>query len=184
MQISKKIWLTIILAIISTVIGGILLDLLTPLNIPGIIWKAITWFMHFFLIKIHLPVWSIILLMLTIPFLIGLFILLFRNNSFENYLSDTFFEVLWEWRYTRGKIYNEKIIARCPKCKTILKMVSESEPPFGYITNLVCNHCEFHKKFTFEPHELLDQVKKEIDRKIFTGEYKKKSNKHKEFYYG
>jgi len=179
MKISKKIWLTII----STVIGGILLDLLTPLNIPVIIWKAITWFMHFFLFKIHLPVWSIILLMLTIPFLIGLFILLFRNNSFEKYLSDTFFEVLWEWRYSRRKIDNKKIIARCPKCKTILKTISEPEPPFGYITNLVCTHCGFHKKFTFEPHELLDQVKKEIDRKIFTGEYKKMYNKHKELDY-
>ena len=171
MKISKKIWLTII----STVIGGILLDLLTPLNIPGIIWKAITWFMYFFLIKIHLPVWSIILLMLTIPFLIGLFILLFRNNSVGNYLSDTFFGVLWNWRYIGGKIYDEKIIARCPHCKTILKPVQgeETSYPFRDITTLVCTHCEFHKKFDFDFHELRNRIKKEIDRKIITEEYKK-----------
>lgn len=166
----KKIWLpTIILSVIS----GILIDWLTPVNIPGAIWKAITWFMHFFLLKMSLPVWGIILLMLTIPFLIGLFILLFHSNSVENYLSDTFFEVLWEWCYIRGKIYDEKIIARCPHCKTILKIVQEPEPPFGYITNLECTHCGFHKKFTFNSHELRDRVTKEIDRKITTGEYKK-----------
>jgi len=167
----KKIWLPIIVSVIS----GILINWLTPVNIPGAIWKAITWFMHFFSIKMSFPVWGIILLMLTIPFLIGLFILLFRNNSVENYLSDTFFEVLWDWRYIGGKIYDEKMIARCPHCKTILKPVQEGETsyPFGYITNLECTHCGFHKKFTFDSHELRDRVKKEIDRKIITGEYKK-----------
>ena len=111
--------------------------------------------------------------MLTIPFLIGLFILLFRNSSVENYLSDTFFEVLWEWCYVRGEIYDEKIIARCPHCKTILKPVQESKYPYGHITNLICTHCGFHKKFAFNSHELRDRVKKEIDRKIITEEYKK-----------
>jgi hypothetical protein len=165
----------ILLPIILTIISGVIINWLTPIDIPGAIWKAITWFMHLFLLKICFSVWGIILLMLIIPFLIGLFNLLFRSNSVENYLSDTFFGVLWDWRYRyiRGKKYTEEIIARCPHCKTILKPSRESSYPFGYTNNLVCTHCEFCKKFDFGYDELLDRVKKEIDRKIITGEYKK-----------
>lgn len=167
----KKIWLT---TIILAVISGILIDYLTLINIPGAIWKVITWFMHLFLFKTSFPVWGIILLMLTIPFLIILFILLFYNKkSFKNYTSDTFFGVLWEWDYDFGEIYKEGIRARCPQCKTILKIVQEPDIPFGHIANLKCTHCGFHKKFTFDSHELRDRVKKEIDRKIITEEYKK-----------
>lgn len=167
----KKFWFLIILPVII----GLLINWLTPIDIPGTIWKVFFWFIHLFLIKIYLPVWGIILLILTVPFLIILFVLLFDNDkSVENYRSDTFFEVLWEWDYDfEGKIWDERIKARCPRCKTILKIVEDSEPPYGYFTNLTCTHCGLLKKINFNSDELRNRIKKEIERKIHTGEYKK-----------
>ena len=118
----KKIWLPIILSDIS----GILINWLTPVNIPGAIWKIITWFVGLFVIKATLPVWSIILLMLVIPLLIGIVIVFFllRTNSTETYLkytSDTFFGIPWHWSYDGGNVYDVDIIPRCPSCKTLLQ---------------------------------------------------------------
>jgi len=165
----KKIWLPIIVSVIS----GILINWLTPLNIPGAIWKIITWFVGLFVIKATLPVWGIILLMLVIPLLIGIVIVFFllRTNSTETYLtytSDTFFGISWYWRYTGNKLYKEDIIPRCLSCKTLLQ-------PSNVVVNeftLICSHCGFQKEFEYSYDELLNRVKKEIDRKIITEEYK------------
>ena len=168
MKIIKKFWYLIFLPVLIILIA----DWLTPIDIPGNTWKAFLWFINLFLIKVYLPIWGIILLMLAIPFLFISFYLLFHNNkSFENYRSDTFFEVLWEWDYDFGEIYKEGIKARCPHCKTILKI--DENRTYNIVTITKCTHCGFHKKFTFGSHELRDRVIKEIDRKITTGEYKK-----------
>ena len=165
----KKIWLPIILSVVS----GILIDWLTPINIPGAIWKIITWFVGLFVIKATLPVWGIILLMLVIPLLIGIVIVFFllRTNSTETYLtytSDTFFRISWNWRYTGNKLYKEDIIPRCPSCKTLLQPSNVVVNEFTFI----CSHCGFQKEFEYSYDELLNRVKKEIDRKIITEEYK------------
>ena len=164
----KKIWLLFFLPVII----GLLINWLTPINIPGAIWKTIVWFGDLFVIKINLPIWGIILLMFTIPLLIGVILFLQRTSSTVTYLaytSDTFFGISWHWSYDGGNVYDEDIIPRCPSCKTLLQ-------PSNMVVNefiLVCSHCGFQKEFEYSYDELLNRVKKEIDRKIVTKEYKK-----------
>ena len=161
----------IFLFIILPVIISLLVNWLTPINIPGTIWKIITWFAGLFVIKATLPVWGIILLMLVIPLLIGIVFFLLRTSSTETYLtyiSDIFFEISWHWRYTGNKLYNEDIIPRCPSCKTLLQPSNVVVNEFTFI----CSHCGFQKEFEYSYDELLNRVKKEIDRKIITEEYK------------
>ena len=163
----KKIWLLFFLPVII----GLLINWLTPINIPGAIWKTIVWFGDLFVIKINLPIWGIILLMFAIPLLIGVILFLHRISSAETYLaytSDTFFGISWHWSYDGGNVYDVDIIPRCPSCKTLLQ-------PSNMVVNeftLVCSHCGFQKEFEYSYDELFNRVKKEIDRKIITKEYK------------
>lgn len=163
----KKIWLLLLLPVII----GLLITWLAPIDIPGIIWKAITWFAGFFVIKATLPVWGLILLMLAIPFLIGVVLFVALTRSTENYLkytSDTFFGISWYWSYDGGTVYDVDIFPRCPSCKTLLQPSNIVVNEF----NLVCSHCGFQKEFRYSYSELLNRVKKEIDRKITTEEHK------------
>ena len=164
MEKFKKIGLFIILSVVCS----LLVNWLTPINILGAIWKSITWFAVLFIIKVTLPVWGIIVLMLT-PLLIGLVLFLYRTYSAETYLtytSDTFFGISWHWSYDRGTVY--KVLHRCPSCKLILEPSNTAVTIF----TLFCSHCGFQKDFEYSYGELLNRVKKEIDRKIHTEEYK------------
>lgn len=160
----KKIWLLFFLPVII----GLLINWLTPINILGAIWKTITWFTALFIIKVTLPVWGIIVLMLA-PLLIIAALFLYRTYSAETYLtytSDTFFGILWHWSYDRGTVY--EVLHRCPSCKLILQPSNTAVTTF----TLICSHCGFEKDFRCGYGELLNRVKKEIDRKIITEEYK------------
>ena len=166
----KKLWLLLLLPVVV----GLLVNWLTSIDIPGSAWAIIKWVGSLFVLKFTLPIWAILFLLLILPTLILVTKALLRShtgNSHKNYLSDTFFEILWFWRYVGGRLYDENFVPRCPNCMYILQPIEESA--FQCIDNisLVCHHCGFKKRFDFNMHTLLDRVKREIDLKIVTGKY-------------
>ena len=133
------------------------------------------WIGSLFVAKIALPVWAILLVMLAPPAVIIIVIRSLMNPAREShftYIYDRFFEIDWYWRYLDGRIWEKYIIPRCPNCKSQLQPFQES----GFIiidhVTLRCHHCGFNKRFEFNYEALLDRVKREVDRKIVTGEYK------------
>ncbi len=110
---------------------------------------------------------------------------LFKSNveGSESYTSDEFFELFWEWDWGHGDIYNQTIVALCPRCKTRLEALRPSEPlqlaeMIGYggsgRVRMLCTNCLFEKQFPGTLDRLVEEVKKQIERKIRTGEYKRK----------
>ena len=162
----KKLWLLLLLPVVI----GLLVNWLTPINIPGSIWAVIKWIGSLFVSKFTLPVWAILFLMLALPTLILVAKALSRH-SHMNYVSDKFFDIMWHWQYVRGKLDVRNFVPRCPVCTCILEIVEEwGEDDII----LLCHHCGFKKKFeVVHMDTLLDQVKREIDLKITTGKYLK-----------
>ena len=166
--------------LLPPLVVGLLLNWLTPVDVPGALWSAIRWFFGLFLITFTLPIWAILLLMLAIPLVFGIglvLIFVFRrpqrsSPAYTSYTSDDFFGVSWHWSYLGGRLSDETIMPRCPGCKTILDATYEpGDVIAGHIT-LVCHHCGFRKRLKFDRDTVLDRVKREIDRKIVSGEYK------------
>ena len=159
----KKLWFLLLLPVVV----GLLVNWLTPIDIPGAIWSAVKWFFGLFLVTSMLPVWGIILLMLTIPLVLGVGLLfLGRAETHLTYTSDTFFGISWHWSYVGGQLYDQDITPRCPHCKTVLEPVHESAYAVVDDITLACHHCGFKKRFEFNLVTLLDRVKLEVDRKI------------------
>lgn len=168
----NKIWLLLLLPVVV----GLMVNWLTPIDIIGALWKAIKLFVGLFVVKVTFPVWGVILLMLVIPLLIGAILMMVglrrTEESHLTYLADNFFGVSWDWKYVGGHLYDEDIVPRCPQCKTVLQPVQESAFNVVDDVTLACHHCGFKTRFDFNLHTLFDRVKREIDRKIVTGEYK------------
>ena len=161
----------------ATVIAPLLVIWLTPYNPFGVIWSGITWFVRLFIIKVSLPIWLIIILILAIS-------VLSRGASFSftadgdsagtylNYTSDKFFGILWRWKYTANKLYDEHIVPRCPSCMTLLRATEETSYRMIDEVTLTCPNCDFKRRFEYSLDDLLDRIRREIDRKIVTDEYK------------
>jgi len=168
----KKFWLLLIVPVAV----GLLVNWLTPFDIPAAVWSVLKWIWSLLVAKFSLPVWLILLLMLMIPAFILILIAVFLNRSGEThltYVSDNFFGISWHWQYTWGELYDESIVPRCPQCKSVLQPVEESGYRVVDDITLLCHHCGFKQRFEFNLHTLVDRVKREIDRKIVTREYLK-----------
>jgi hypothetical protein len=101
------------LLFILTVVAGLLVNWVTPIDIPGRAWIALKWIRSLVLINYPLPVWAILLLlMLALPSLVLTVLALFPRRRMEyaavqksylSYVSDTFFGISWHWKYIGGQ---------------------------------------------------------------------------------
>jgi len=163
----RSLWLLLIVPVVV----GVVIDRFTKIDLIGAVWVGLRWVGHLFVVSFTLPVWGIILLMLVLPAILALleFVLARRqpDESYEDYTSDTFFGISWHWRYCRGRLVDD-VTARCPRCSGLL-----DSHEWGYSLTLTCDHCGFEKSFNnMDSLTLRERVRKEIDRKLVTGEYK------------
>jgi len=164
----KSLWLLLVVPVIV----GVLIDRFTKIDLIGAMWSGLRWVGHLFVISCSLPVWGIILLMLALPAVLLLLVLMLARHepdpSYEDYTSDSFFGISWHWRLYGGRLDDHPPTARCPHCSGLL------EPQLVWNrVKLACDHCGFEKTFEgMDGTALQERVRKEIDRKLVTGEWK------------
>lgn len=85
-----------------------------------------------------------------------------------DYKQDSFFGLVWRWRYADGQIRD--IACFCRVCDRQCQLAEIDRWPLEYAVN--CNaHGEQHR-FTGEPETLLHDARIEIQRKLRNGEWK------------
>lgn len=106
-------------------------------------------------------------------------LLLFTNNKKEEYtkyVEDSIYDAKWRWKWTKDEIIN--IECYCPKCDSLL-VYDDSSCHTKYTelvkTDFICENCKSqivtsihggNKKYA------MNTIKREIQRRIRTEEYK------------
>jgi hypothetical protein len=92
-----------------------------------------------------------------------------HGASVKDYRTDSFFGVVWRWRYGfHGS--PEDIWCFCPRCDTQLVYTEDRYPDRVWLT---CEHCDERLHETTGSKEyVLSKVFRQIDRKIRNGEWK------------
>lgn len=156
--------------IIITTIGGVLGAVIwTLLVLPAT--KNITkaFFKDYLLIlgiRVDIALWIIPAVVLLAALCITLWDSLKNiSNSFEDYVEDKIASVWWEWDAFN---FDETLTPICPKCMFELSILQPPHDP----CKMVCQRCSFKKNFGDNYDEIKMLVKKEIDRRFRTREYK------------
>lgn len=90
------------------------------------------------------------------------------EEEFLKYTKDTIYDIPYRWEWNQGKIYN--LDSFCPECDGILSSNYDS----FYITSKIevsCENCDF--QLIQEKDYSTSTIKREIERRIRTGEYTK-----------
>jgi hypothetical protein len=146
-------------------------------------WSALTSLGTLLTDHFQIPGWLIlILLLLAFPSLIKLFTAIKRKKEpgvFDLYRRDNLFGAIWEWSYNGNQILN--IWCLCPICQSELiyeehrqsrLLTKHDDEPDN--TKFICEKCqEVRVKLNGLTPYALGTVKREIHRKIRTGEWKK-----------
>lgn len=146
------------------------LDHYAHLAIIDSIFKFLKNVLDFFNKNHELKLWVLIVLCLT-PLGIAILVLwvvsLFQGETepeFTNYISDTFFDINWHWRWLDNSILESSLLLLCPNCSNELQV---KDTPFNDIKSKVyCEHCGFSKKFRLLTRDLVKKVLREIRRRI------------------
>lgn len=149
------------------------------------IYTGTIWIYDILLTSYTLPVW--LLLIISILALVSIinFLLLFTNNKkaeYTKYVKDSIYDATWRWKWKKDDIVD--IQCYCPKCDSIL-VYDESSCHTKYTevtkTDFICEKCNSqivtsihggNKKYA------INAVKREIQRRIRTQEYKTTINKN------
>jgi hypothetical protein len=135
--------------------------------------------LHFMNSDVTMKMWLLFLLILFIlPTIYGIIrgFAKKRELTHYDYTEDTFFGIKWIWRHDASNSRITDLFCFCPKDDTILVQGPNRDyfnPRNVFSTNLICESCNS----TFGPFEgtfedLMQMVKRQIDRKIRTEEYK------------
>lgn len=131
------------------------------------------------LISYALPIWALLIISSLALITIIKFLLLFTNNTkaeYTQYIEDSIYDAKWRWKWAKDEIIN--IECYCPKCDSLL-VYDDSSCHTKYTevvkTDFICENCKSkiitsiyggNKKYA------INAVKREIQRKIRTEEYK------------
>lgn len=163
------------------VVAGLIVAFLVWMSslIPGL-WSSVWSFTRsaarwFFTEHVSLPVWLLVLLSLAaaVLLLVGFVRLVqaftLRETTWYDYKSDRFFEMVWRWAYSSsGNI--QDLCCFCPNDDTVLVPVAQWNPDRVVFR---CDTC----RSEFGPiesdfKEAIRKVKRQIDRKLRTDEWK------------
>ncbi len=107
----------------------------------------------FFIYKVGLPVWLLMIISIPFIFFFGIMITYYfkknPENKFLNYTEDKFDNIIfrWEWKdiYKTGKYDVYDLHKHCPKCKCILNSKSLYSPGRSTRTSELwyCPNCEY-----------------------------------------
>lgn len=136
---------------------------------------------------VGLPIW-ILTVIAVLPVALALGVVWFISKSRESaeispeqYTTDTIFNVVWQWRYNGHYIDEHSLSPFCPNesCKCRLSLIEDYQRnyalPLGQVpVSLVCPNCGFRENFEMNSDGLFSRVPIEIERRIRTGDYKKR----------
>lgn len=163
----------IVIASIGSVVAAIIVDHFIGLG------RALLFIWHLLTARVGVPVWLLSLLFITLALL---FYLVGRNAlrglvlPFLAYREDVIFGIRWRWNYAGNQISGLRCY--CPKCDTLLLYENGLEYSIGerFISNTIftCEHCRWHsEKMPGKEEEVEDRVRRQIERKARSGEWKK-----------
>jgi len=137
-----------------------------------------------FLFNIFSKAWDLLITSYSVPGYVWFFIIIFviigivglysefkpkkKEEDFLKYTKDTIYGIPYRWKWNQSEIYN--LDSFCPKCDGILV----SNYDVFYIqskSKINCENCDF--QLIQEKYYSSDLIKREISRRIRTGEYKK-----------
>ena len=188
---SHQIRIGIIIAVIGTVIGGIILTLIVEplkslaLKLLGSIWSGLVWVGNKIIASYSLPGWILIILFfLAFKGIIKIYLGFSSDKKSVDivdelnkiYIEDFIFGVKWRWKWEKNKISN--LWCQCPRCDAILVYTYDY---YGPKINLVCEHCSNQVVATIEGGDIdyaIGAAKREILRRVQTGEFKKHVQTH------
>lgn len=177
--------------IIAAVAGGILLSLWPPFRdvlVASVLWKwEIIKSCGIWLEGTHdIYGWVLLIfVLLSVPVLFELFSMAFRKKKpgvEDLYRSDHLFGAEWHWSYHNGAIQN--LWCLCPNCQSDL-IYSEFVPdPYDYAdglkerrTDFICERCNTTRcNLPGDRTYALGRIKREIRRKIRSGEWQPESS--------
>ena len=133
--------------------------------------------------RVSWPIWSLILLSfswLAVARGIAAFDNLFRKEVNElDYTTDEIFGVEWNWCYVRGQLKQTELAAFCPNQQCACRLEQRSSSDERVYVSLICEHCGFVKHFEWSRQELNRRVVLEIERRLRTGEFKRRLDQRK-----
>lgn len=133
------------------------------------IWQLLTW-------RLTIPVWLCLLLLVVV--IVALAIIANRvlqrlpsDPEFYAYREDKFFGAIWRWDYLGGSILD--LSPFCAKCDTALVIRHDR---FLRHVAMQCEHCGAlaHEGLGNPDADIIDPIKRQIDRIVRTGEYRNK----------
>jgi hypothetical protein len=173
----KKVWIDpvwskVLGAIILALISGIV-EFFTKVKPLTCIFNLLKQFIIIFAYKITIPIWGLILIALPTIFFIVIFIIILiskpppRLISWQDYKMDNIDGIKWVWSWYRNDVSD--LIALCPVCMCELE---SKQHPYKLGTDLYCQKCDKYIDLNTSMNEFKEKVKKEIRRRVRTGEYK------------
>ena len=135
-----------IIAIIATVVGGLILSALPQMR--GFVadaiswaWAGVTWIWTALISYYSMPGWAFLIIGLLalvglVSVFVGIYVVLRPENEpeYKNYTEDILYGAKWRWSWTGGKISN--LLCFCPGCDAQL-VYSESYSETAFI----CERC-------------------------------------------
>lgn len=175
--------------IIATVVGGLILSAIPMLRgffmeVLSRVWEAIVWVWTALLSYYSLPGWAFLIIGLFafagLAFGIALLYGIFRPQkepAYRSYTEDMLYDAKWRWSWSRNEISN--LWCFCPVCDAELISLRSLLKE----TDFICEHCLPDSKDYYHPRgrvvstmpgdgrDAKNAVKREIQRRIRTGEY-------------
>jgi hypothetical protein len=164
--------------LIGTVLGGLILSCVlyfVPGAYPLLVrviksaWGFLSW-------RIPTPLWLLALLVIPTIAIVVIAVAAFLTPAhvpeFYSYTEDRLFNAIWRWQYGSSGIWD--LASFCQSCESRL-VYSDTRALYGpTLTKLICEHCSREITETEGDYDYLEaRVKREIDRRIRTGEYKR-----------
>ena len=137
------------------------------------LWLGVLWCWEALISSYSLPGWAwIIVFLFAIIGVITIFraLNLFNKPEYVSYVEDDIFGAKWRWQWRANHISD--LWCYCPQCEAVL---ISNDSIFGP-TVFICEHCDHSVIATIQGGRkayALGVVKREIDRRIRTGENKK-----------
>lgn len=140
---------------------------------------SIIWTYEALLTSYTIPLWALILISILALSTIVRFLINLQGSSKPEHLSyreDFIYGANWRWKWSRNEISN--IQCYCPKCDSLL-VYDDSSCHTRYTdvtkTDFICQNCESQLVTSIHggnKNYAINAVKREIERRIRTNEYK------------
>ena len=140
---------------------------------------SIIWTYEALLTSYTIPLWALILISILALSTIVRFLINLQGSSKPEHLSykeDFIYGANWRWKWTKNEVSN--IQCYCPKCDSLL-VYDDSSCHTRYTdvtkTDFICQNCESQLVTSIHggnKNYAINAVKREIERRIRTNEYK------------